>query len=241
MKRLLLLIFLSALILKVSAKESPYRIDLKMLNPQTNDSWNCSDDSLDIEITISKGLKTYNIWTNMLFSLRNKTSKRIYIEWENSRLCGQKPAFGTDTKLNVNNKKEDEVVVAESNSIPRELLIKDYRGLSGVLGATTYTSPWNPDSLKKNGNDFFDFLLPIRFEDGKTKDIKFKLSISWINIADISNIKIGMNSKEVKQTIGSPEYKEKIEKGHEIWHYTNNAIITIFDEKVQEIKTIKQY
>lgn len=239
MKKLLLLTFLLTLILKVSAKESPYRIDLKMLNPQTNDSWSYSDDSLDVVITIKKGLDTYNIWTNMWFCLQNKTSKRIYIEWENSRLCGQKPAFGTDTKLTVKNKKEDEVVVAESNSIPRELLIEDYRGLSGVLGTIIYTSPWNPDSLKRNGNEFLDFILPIRFEDGKTKDIKFKLSISWINIADISNIRTGMTSKEVKQTIGSPEYKEKKEKGHEIWHYTNNAIITFIDEKVQEIKTIK--
>ena len=48
-----------------------------------------------------------------------------------------------------------------------------------------------------------------------------------------------MKSKEVKQAIGSPEYKEKIEKGHEIWHYTNNADITIIDEKVQAIKIVK--
>lgn len=238
MKRILILTFLLTFIFKVNAKESPYRIDLKMLSPIENNSWCFSDDSLDINITIPNGLTTYNAWEDILFCLTNKTANRVYIEWENARIMGQKPAFGTDTKLTVRNKKEDEVVVAGLNSIPRTLLIEDYRGLSGLFGETTYTSPWDPDSLKKEGIKIFDFILPIRFEDGKTTDFKFKLLISWVNISDVSEIKVGMKSKEVKQTIGSPEYKEKIEKGHEIWHYTNNAYITIIDGKVQDIKII---
>lgn len=239
MKRIFILTFLLTFIFKVNAKESPYIIDLKMLSPIENDSWCFSDDSLDINITIPKALtKAYNAWKNIEFYLTNKTENRIYIEWENARIMGQKPAFGTDTKLTVRNKKEDEVVVAGLNSIPRTLLIEDYRGLSGLFGETTYTSPWDPDSLKKEGTKIFDFILPIRFEDGKTTDFKFKLLISWVNISDVSEIKVGMKSKEVKQIIGSPEYKEKIEKGHEIWHYTNNAYITIIDGKVQDIKII---
>lgn len=236
MKKIFILMFLLALTVQVSAKESPYRIELKMLYPQTTDSWNYSDDSLDVSFSIAKGAYTYNIWSNLQFVLRNKTSNRVYIEWENARLLDQKPAFGSDTRLTVKNKKEDESVAAESNSIPRILLIEDFYG---GFETSTYTSPWNPYSLKKTGKFVFDFLLPVRFEDGKIKDIKFKLLMSWNNISDISKIKAGMKSKEVKQAIGSPEYKEKIEKGHEIWHYTNNADITIIDEKVQAIKIVK--
>lgn len=48
--------FLLALTVQVSAKESPYRIELKMLYPQTTDSWNYSDDSLDVSSLLLKVL-----------------------------------------------------------------------------------------------------------------------------------------------------------------------------------------
>lgn len=82
----------------------------------------------------------------------------------------------------------------------------------------------------------FDFVLPIRYESGKTEDIKFQLKLTWTNTFDLSLIKVGMKDKDVKKNIGSPESKTKDKNSDtEIWHYTNNGDITLLDDKVTVI------
>ena len=241
MKKIISICFLQIFILCVCGKVSPYKIEIKMLSPIESDSWKYTNDSLDINFNFPKGYgyQTYLLSGNIQFQLNNKTKERLYIEWENARLMGQKPAFGTDCKLGVrlNTKKEDELVVAESSSILRELLVERLSGLSGVLGKTSFGAPWGGEmELRKNREQIFDFILPIKFESGKTLDLKFKFSIKWINIADINLVTVGMDSKLVKKTIGSPESKEKKDDNLEIWHYNNNADLYILNDKVSEIK-----
>ena len=240
MKRFAFLSLFLSLFTCVIAKESPYKIEIKMLSPIVSDTWNYSNDSLDVNIYLRKGYgyQTYLLSGNICFQLNNKTKHRLYIEWENARMMGQKPAFGSDCQLGLrlNTKKEDEMVIAESSSILRTLLVERYAGLAGAFGKATYGAPWGTDiDLRKNKEKTFDFILPIRFESGGHEDFKFTFVIKWVNTADMNLIQIGMDKKLVKKTIGSPDSKDKIDDDIQVWHYNNNADLYIQDDKVKEI------
>lgn len=232
--------------------KSNVKIDLSMLQPVASDSWIYEDDSIKVSMYINlTGLNGgdieshkegdfINSWSNTFyFKLENKSKHRIYIEWENSRLRNERPLFGTDNTLTMKNKKEDEAVAAESSSILRCLYVTKSFQISSLNINDKAEPPFDFNELKKKGLQQIKFLLPLRFEDGSTKDIKFDLTIKWTNLADINSIKIGMKDKEVKELIGKPENKSKPQKGTVIWHYTNNANITFVDDKVTEINKNK--
>lgn len=252
MKKLLLLVLLVLSALNISAKSSTAKLEISMLEPVVADNWIYEGDSINVKmgfytrvglpINIDNSSECAN--GEFGFQLENKTRHRIYIEWENARLGGSHPIFGTDNlvKIKTNGKKEDESVPATSKSILQQLYIErepnfveEGLGMSLNIGSHV-RSPWDSYELKRNGTSVFDFVLPIRYESGKTEDIKFQLKLTWTNTSDLSLIKVGMKDKDVKKNIGSPESKTKDKNSDtEIWHYTNNGDITLVDDKVTVI------
>lgn len=230
MKKTILLLILTSLgYVSLSAKDSHAKIIKSMIEPVIADNWNYSTDSIDISMNLESG--------NFYFQLKNNTSHRIYIEWENARVNGEKPFFGTDNLLSSKNKKEDEAIMSGSYSIHQSLFIKNpfYTGTSSFVSWAK--PPYNYQLLKKAGRDFIQFNLPLRDEKGKTKDIKFNLEIKWVNTADLSLIQIGMKVKDIKKLIGSPEFKDKDKnEDKEVWHYTNNGNVIIVKGKVTDIE-----
>lgn len=260
MKKTLLLVSICILsVISLNAKNSPAKWELIMTQPIETNNWDYEDDSIKVHMAIGSktqeqkiqeygGDNYYGINGDFCFQLENKTNNRIYIEWENVRVNNEKPVFDNDNtlKISVNDKREDETVTGKSSSLIRLLYTKkDKTALDRFLGGAStyigdnYTRPWETEELKKTGLQTIDFLLPIRFSNGTTKDIKFHLEIRWTNTADLSQIKVGMKDKEVKQLVGTPESKTKNkETKTEIWHYTNNGDITLVDDKVTQIKKL---
>lgn len=251
MKKLLLLTLTILSVLNINAKGSA-KLEISMIQPIAADNWNFERDSINVVmgfytragLPISIDNSTACANGEFGFQLENKTNHRIYIEWDNARLCGSRPIFGTDNlvKIKTNGKKEDESVPATSKSMLQQLyverepnFVEEGLGMSLNIGSHV-RSPWNSYELKRKGTATFDFILPIKYEKGKTEDIKFQLKLTWTNTSDLSLIKAGMKDKEVKKLIGSPESKTKDKDNDiEIWHYTNNGDITLVDDKVTEI------
>lgn len=255
MKKLLFLLLSFSIlnVLSINAKGPTAKLKISMIEPIVADSWNYEGDSISVfmgfytraglPISIENSTACAN--GEFGFQLENKTGHRIYIEWENARLCGNRPIFGTDNlvKIKTNGKKEDESVPANSKSIIQQLYVKKdpnfvEEGLGMSMNIVSHVrSPWTSSyNLKRKGDITFDFILPIKYENGKIEDIKFKLRLTWINTSDLSQLKIGMKDKDVKKEIGSPERKTKDkDNDKEIWHYTNNGDIIFVDGKVTEI------
>lgn len=255
-KTFLLLAFTIFGLINLNAKDSPAKWELRMTEPIVANNWDYENDSIKVHMCIGtkaqeqklmeyKGDNYYGINGYFAFQLENKTGNRVYIEWENARVNNEKPVFDSDNTLKISSidKREDESVASKSSSLIRLLYTKkDKTALDRFLGGAStfigdnYTRPWVVENLKKTGIQTIDFLLPVRFENGPTKDIKFHLEIVWTNTADLSQIKVGMKDKDVKNLIGSPESKTKDkETKTEIWHYTNNGDITLVDDKVTEV------
>lgn len=65
-------------------------------------------------------LSTYPGFLNS-FVCENNTDERVFIEWENSRLRGDKIVFGDDSRASMRNPKADEAVSPHSSSIVRDI------------------------------------------------------------------------------------------------------------------------
>lgn len=249
MKRILLLSFLLLSVLCINARNHGHW-KTTMTQPVATNGWTFENDTVKVDMFIAfqslEGDKLIKSSTDdepfgyFYFQLENKTSKRLYIEWENARLDGDRPTFGTDNMLNAKDKKEDELVVSGSKSITRSLFVDaNHWSTSSALGENVRT-PWLNYKLKETGIQTIDFLLPLRFADGSTDDIKFQLQLIWENTGDVSQVKEGMKEKEVKSLLGSPERKRKAKSyDTEVWYYTNNADITFTKGIVTSIEKVK--
>ena len=99
-------------------------------------------------------------------SIKNNTDRRIYIEWSNFRWDGSQIVFDTDSRLFINNKKEDEVIM------PGEWLGQNF--IQKNLVGESWITPWvDIKYLKKGGETKSKIIVPIRYADGYTKDYVF--------------------------------------------------------------------
>ena len=177
---------------------------------------------------------------DLYMTVYNKLDERIFIEWENARTNGNKVIFGTDNRLSMNNKKEDEAVSSKAFSISRSFYCENpLAALGGAWAMPVYTH----GILKIEEEDYClaTFTLPIRLPDGKTKDYRINAKVMYLNITDASQVKIGMKPKEVKKIMGTPNSIKKFKiKNKENWLYTNNVLIMIEDKKVVNIVDLKK-
>lgn len=188
------------------------KIHTLMVEPVMNEDMVFDTDSIQVKFKWLEYDATINV------SVSNKTDDRIYIEWENARLDNARIAFGDDSRLSMMNPKADETITAKSKSITRMLFAESW-----VFSDYVYY-PLDKDKIMKQGGMPVDLILPIRFNDGKTKDYKFKLHIYYYNPIDCSSITIGMKQADVKKLLGKPDDTFKY-GGTTVWYYASNAII----------------
>lgn len=99
-------------------------------------------------------------------SIKNNTNERMYIEWSNFRWDSSPVVFDTDSRLFMNTKKEDEVIMPGDwlgqNIIQRNLI------------GESWITPWvDVKYLKKGGSVKSKLIVPIRYSNGVTKDYTF--------------------------------------------------------------------
>ncbi len=96
--------------------------------------------------------------------VKNKTDKRITIEWENARISDEQICFDTDNVYSYNNPKPDEVVHANSSSYKKigERKSPDYRN-----------TIFSDDLIKKYGESVCQLIIPIRLASGEIIDYDF--------------------------------------------------------------------
>ena len=178
------------------------------------------------------------ISSDLYMQLYNKLDDRIFIEWENARTNHDKVIFGTDSRLTYRNKKEDESVSSKSSSISHCFYCENpMAALGGNWAMPVYTH----GILKlEEKNCMVDFVLPVRFPDGKTKEYKLYVKVMYVNLADASQVTVGMKAKDVKKLMGDPNVinKNKAVK-REDWLYSNNVRITIENGIVSTIVDLK--
>ena len=240
--KFLLTIVSFVLCLNISAKKAE-KVVVKILQPENIESNYYENDSIKITFSWdfedpSRNEYAIEFTKDLHFCLDNKLDERVYIEWENARTNGKRVIFGEDSRLTANNKKEDEVVTSKSVSISRTFF-KEAGSSTNPLGVINNWAAhiWGSKyDLPKNGEEIIDFLIPVRFSDGKTIDYKFKVLVRYINQANSSLVEIGMKEKEVKKLLGYPNKKENDKSSDvEKWYYTNNAVITFEKDAVINI------
>ncbi len=103
------------------------------------------------------------------FVCENKTDERIYIEWENARMNGDKIIFGDDTRITMRNPKADEAVSPHGNSIIREIA-----SISQIKPDITYALfPASVDKVLKKElgkKGTIEVKIPIRFMDNHIEE-----------------------------------------------------------------------
>ncbi len=238
---------LTTTFVNVFSKSTPGTIEVKIVQPNVDGKNYFEDESVKISFTW-EGQILGTRGNNLTFRLENKTSERIYIEWENARTNGDRVILGEDSKVTYRNKKEDEAVSANSSSMLREFFKERTTTAVGIAGVGLgLINGWadhvygDINTLFETGKSTVDFLIPVRFSDGKTTDYKLTVSIRYINTAPIEEIKVGMKDKDVKDILGSPNKKQKVKvTDTEYWQYTNNAMITLVKDKVTNIEMINR-
>lgn len=103
-------------------------------------------------------------------SVQNKLDERIYIEWSNFRWDGSQIAFDNDSRLFMDQPKQDEAIMAGENT-DKYIVQKELIGSSWI-------TPWYREKdFKKGGTQTSVMIVPVRFSSGKIKDYKIKFEI----------------------------------------------------------------
>lgn len=157
-KLLMIALMLSTLTVKAFSID----MDAKIIEPKC-DSYTYENDTLAISIYPQSEYYAS-------FSLTNKLDERLYIEWKNFRWNGSAIMFSDDSRYSMNVSKEDETVLAgetSSKSLIQKALIGD-----------GFITPWYREKdFKKGGQSRNTMIVPIRFSNGKIKDMKIRFVI----------------------------------------------------------------
>lgn len=117
------------------------------------------------------------------FVCENNTDERVFIEWENSRMNGDKIIFGDDSRANMRNPKADEAVSPHGTSI-----VRDIASLGQVLPDLVIALvPGSVDKeLKKElgKKRTVEVKIPIRFMDNQIEEYVLIYSI-WYEMPPI--------------------------------------------------------
>lgn len=119
------------------------------------------------------------------FACENGTDERIFIEWENARLNGDKVIFGDDTRLTMRNPKTDEAVSPHSSSIVRMIasigqILPDIR----VALFPASVDKMLKKELGKKGT--VEVKIPIRFTDNHIEEYIYVYS-KWYEMPPTEN------------------------------------------------------
>ena len=194
---------------------------IRVLSPIWNDSPSFEDECLRIHFYL-------DISEILGITITNKTTDRFYIEWENARYFGGKIVFGNDSKISMMNPKADEMVAGNGGMSTSHggVLCQDWISQSNIQ---------NP--YLKNVDQKATLLIPIRFNDGHTKDYFIEIEVRHVNTSDTASLQGGMTQKQVKKIAGEPD---KIVDENTItkWYYNHNCIVSFENKKVVEIQRI---
>ena len=137
-------------------------MEARIIEPSC-DSDEYANDSIAIRVSPSRELFAY-------VSIQNKLDERIYIEWSNFRWDGSQIAFDDDSRLFMNQPKQDEVIMAGENTY-KNIVQKNLVGSSWI-------TPWYREKdFKNGGTQTSEMIVPIRFSSGKIKDYKIEFEI----------------------------------------------------------------
>jgi len=162
MKRILLIIISLMVFCHADAKD--YRMYLSINGEKISDA-SYENDSVRIDF-IFMGCDFPYIGVKVT----NKTTSRIYIEWENARLCTRGVVFMDDNAFSRGRAKQDEVVHSKSSS----------RKNIGIRTDGSFVVPvFRDSSVKSRGEDFASVIIPIRYTSGKIDDIQAVLYLEY--------------------------------------------------------------
>ena len=120
MKKVLLLLLLSCFIFAIpcEAKKKPKGEVSVELTPSNSSTTTFRDSIITVDVRTD--------WSGNFFkvNIHNNTQGRIYVEWENARIDGNKVLFSDDRPITMNQKKEDEVIMVGDMIYGKEITSK---------------------------------------------------------------------------------------------------------------------
>lgn len=250
---LLFCLFMSVLSCYSQNRNDLYKqIVTKLVYPvemQADDYFVYSDDSIEFHIrTIGDNDDRILM---LAVGVINKTNNKIYIDWDNTHLCGSKVVFGDDRRLFIDNKKEAELLYGGEETPMRELLPR--KNITDYSVIPLYSSSEKDEFLA-------NLIVPIRFLED-VKDYKFTISFSKYSETEIDSLfniqkEYYQLSKKVRKKMTKDEVVaimgEPLKTDHIIPLKSDNAIISGlyypfvfirfgYNEKVDKVILKKSY
>lgn len=211
MKKYLIISFLLAFQMISWGQE---KIIFKMTQPIESDEMVFEDDSVRIHFS-----RTYN--GALYFTVNNKTSGRIYIEWENARFDSDRIVFGDDSRLSMRNVKADEMITKGGESSYHKGMYKE-----SWISSDSIWNRFSDDRIEDYGEYNVKVIVPIRFSNGNTEDYQFRIIGYHYDPVDYSGIELGMKTSQVQKLLGKPNEKDKYKDRPELWDYHGCVKIT---------------
>lgn len=160
MKKLSL--FLLTVLLATSSMAKHIYIENEIIEPECPRTEEYGSMFQNDSIWIGFGVDEYSCRV----SIKNNTNERVYVEWSNFRWDSSPIVFDTDSRLFMNTKKEDEVIM------PGEWLGQNI--IQKSLVGESWITPWiDVKYLKKGGFAKSRLIVPIRYSSGVVKDYIF--------------------------------------------------------------------
>lgn len=197
----------------------------ELIKPIFSENLLYATDTLDFEFipdVTSNGMCSF-----IGMRVKNKTSARIYIEWENAKMCGSRAIVGNDTRINMNRTKADEAIpVNEWSELSYVAPQANVLGIGTfAYNQSKYKNVYSPGMIalyrnKKSEVTNIPFILPIRIGEN-SYDYKFEIKISHRTTFEIDsivnvykkyyilskNVEKGMSVEQVVNIMGQPENK----------------------------------
>lgn len=221
------IVTLLSLFLCLCASSQP-RVVFKMVQPYESENTFFADDSVAISFS-----RTYHQVPYV--QVENLTKNRIYIEWENARYEKSRIAFGEDSRISMRYPKADEMIPAGEKSSSHSGFYEEH-----LVNENGAWNPFNDERIFEYGKRSIEFLIPIRFSNGSTRDYKMMvIGYVYNDPVDYSGVQIGMKTSEVKALLGRrPDFVNSMKGKRKSWNYY--GCVTIIFEKglVAEINPI---
>mgnify|MGYP007011297507 FL=1 len=160
MKKLLLFSLFAFVSFSIHGKK--VYMNARIVEPLCN-SDEYANDSIAIRVSPFRELFAF-------VSIQNKLDERIYVEWSNFRWDGSQIAFDSDSRLFMDQPKQDEAIMAGENT-------DKYIVLKELIGSNWITPWYHEKDFKKGGTQTSVMIVPVRFSSGKIKDYKIKFEI----------------------------------------------------------------
>lgn len=153
-------------------------MEAKKVKPVKKTSWelvsNHSEKGMLITFDCDSTRESPKFLSN--FVCENGTDERIYIEWENARMKGDRIVFGNDSRTSMRNPKTDEAVSPHRTSIIRKIASVN-QVHSDYMANIVYWSR-EKELMKELGQkESVEIVIPIRFVDNHVEEYRFVFSM----------------------------------------------------------------